>query len=98
MRDPPVPTELSTFNLQPLTSSLGRTGRLLTIEEGSGSLGWGAEVVSRSAEELGPRLKGARRLAAHNHPVPASGPLEAAALPGVDEIVRMGIKMVRGEV
>lgn len=90
-------TELSPFALHPLTPSLQRTARLLTIEEGSYTLGWGAEVVARSTEALGPRLKAARRLAARNLPVPASGPLEAAVLPGVDEIVRTGVEMVRGE-
>jgi pyruvate/2-oxoglutarate/acetoin dehydrogenase E1 component len=99
-----VPCELSRFlpdgkagTLHPLTSSLQRTGRLLTIEEGSYTLGWGAEVVARAAEALGPRLKATRRLAARDLPVPASGLLEAAVLPGVDEIVRMGIEMVRSE-
>jgi len=90
-------TELSPFLLHPLTPSLRRTGRLLTIEEGSYTLGWGAEVVARAAEALGPRLKAARRLAAQDLPVPASGPLEAAVLPGVDEIVRVGLEIVRVE-
>jgi pyruvate/2-oxoglutarate/acetoin dehydrogenase E1 component len=90
-----VPTELSPFTLHPLTSSLGRTGKLLTIEEGSYTLGWGAEVVARCAEALGARLKAARRLAARDLPVPASGPLEAAALPGVDEIVDAGLEVMR---
>jgi pyruvate/2-oxoglutarate/acetoin dehydrogenase E1 component len=92
-----VPCELSPLTLYPLTSSLLQTGKLLTIEEGSYTLGWGAEMVARSAEALGPRLKAARRLAARDLPVPASGPLEAAAVPGVDEIVRAGVEMVRGE-
>jgi pyruvate/2-oxoglutarate/acetoin dehydrogenase E1 component len=91
-------TELSPFNLQPLTLSLQRTGKLLTVEEGSYTLGWGAEVVARAAEALGPRLKAARRLAARDLPVPASGPLEAAALPSVDEIVTAGVEIVGGEV
>ena len=90
-------TELSPFNLQPLTLSLQRTGKLLTIEEGSYTLGWGAEVVARAAEALGSRMKAARRLAARDMPVPASGPLETAALPGVDEIVKLGMELVKGE-
>ena len=88
-------TELSPFTLNHLTSSLLHTSRLLTIEEGSYTLGWGAEVLARAAEALGSRLKAARRLAARDLPVPASGPLEAAVLPGVDEIVRLGVEMVR---
>jgi pyruvate/2-oxoglutarate/acetoin dehydrogenase E1 component len=83
-----VPTDLSTFNLQPSTS------RLLTIEESTLTLGWGAEVLARSAESLGPRLQTARRVAARETPIPAAGPLEAATLPGVAEIVQAARMMV----
>ncbi len=89
-----VPTQLSPFNLTLVTDSLQRTGRLLTIEEGTYTLGWGAEVVARAAETLGYRLKAARRLAARDLPIPASGPLETAVLPGVDEIVQTAKTMV----
>ncbi len=81
-----IPTQLAPFELAPLIASVGRTGRLLAIEEGTLALGWGAEVLAQAAEALGPRLKSARRLAAHEHPIPASGPLEAATLPGVEDI------------
>ena len=82
-----VPTQLAPFRIEPILASAGRTGRLLTIEEGNLSLGWGAEVVALAAEALGSHLEAAHRLAAKDIPVPASGPLEAAALPGVDEII-----------
>lgn len=84
-----VPTQLAPFDIAPLAASVARSGRLLAIEEGTLSLGWGAEIVSRVAERLGPRLRGARRLAAREAPIPASGPLEAAVLPGVNEIIHM---------
>jgi len=61
---------------------------LLTAEEGSLSLGWGAELLAQAAQALGARLRSARRLAAQPVPIPASGPLEAAVLPGVDEIIQ----------
>jgi pyruvate/2-oxoglutarate/acetoin dehydrogenase E1 component len=77
-----IPTDLTAFNL-PLSTS-----RLLAIEEGTLALGWGAEIVARAAETLGSRLKIARRLAARDLPVPASGPLEALVLPGVDDIIQ----------
>ena len=59
-----VPTQLAPFELDPLFDSVRRTGRLLAVEEGTLSLGWGAEVLARSAEALGPVLKVASRLAA----------------------------------
>ncbi len=91
-----VPTQLAPFDLQPLIASASRTGRLLTVEEGTLSLGWGSEVLARSSEALGGQLKTAQRLAAAEVPVPASGPLEAAALPGVEEIIQAArLLMVR---
>jgi len=83
-----IPTHLAPFDLTPLLESLQRTGRLLTAEEGSLSLGWGAELLAQAAQALGARLRSARRLAAQPVPIPASGPLEAAVLPGVDEIIQ----------
>jgi len=43
-------SQLSPFDLAPLFSSLARTHRLLTVEEGTLTLGWGAEVAARAAE------------------------------------------------
>ncbi len=84
-----VPAQLSPFPrpMEGITASLGHTRRLLTVEEGTRSLGWGAEIVARAAEALGPRLLAAHRVAARETPIPASGVLEAAALPGVETIV-----------
>ncbi len=91
-----VPTQLAPCELQPIIDSAAHTGRLLTVEEGTLSLGWGSEVLARGSEALGDRLVSARRIAAAEVPVPASGPLEAAALPGVEEIVQAArLLMVR---
>ena len=87
-----IPTQLSPMDTEALVASLARTGRLLTVEEGTGSLGWGAEVVARAAEALGARLRVARRLAGVDLPVPASLVLENLVLPGVDQIVAMSLQ------
>jgi pyruvate/2-oxoglutarate/acetoin dehydrogenase E1 component len=89
-----VPEQLSPFVIDPLLTSLQKTGRLLTIEEGSLTMGWGAELLARCTEELGPRLHLARRLGAQDLPVPASASLEEAVLPGVDDIVHQARAMV----
>jgi pyruvate/2-oxoglutarate/acetoin dehydrogenase E1 component len=89
-----VTTQLAPVNFNPILASLQGTKRLLAVEEGSFTLGWGAEMLARAAECLGPRLMAARRLAGSDHPVPASGPLEAAALPGVDDIIAAARGMV----
>jgi pyruvate/2-oxoglutarate/acetoin dehydrogenase E1 component len=82
-----VPTQLSPFDLDVLLESLAHTGRLLTLEEGSHTHGWGAEVVAYAVEALGPRLQ-AKRLAARDMPIPASGPLEKSVIPDVEDIIR----------
>ncbi len=89
-----IPTQLSPFDTAALSESLSRTGRLLAIEEGTLALGWGAETVAGATEALGPRLRVARRLAALDLPVPASAALEEISLPGVNQIVLSGLKIV----
>lgn len=88
-----VPTQLSPFELQPLIESTRKTGSLLTLEEGTYSMGWGAEVVARVAEITHIHKIKYKRLAAKDVPIPASGPLESVVLPGVDDIVRSAVNM-----
>lgn len=83
-----IPTELTACDLLPSTENL------LSVEEGTCRLGWGAEVLARASESMGGRLKAARRVAACELPVPASGALEQAALPGVEQIVQAARMMV----
>jgi len=87
-----VPSQLSPLDAQgaldpALAVSLRRTGRLLTIEEGTYTLGWGAEILARTAQAFPAQLKAARRLAAADQPIPASIPLEEGVLPGIQDIV-----------
>lgn len=87
-----VPSQLSPLGLRgaldpALAVSLRRTGRLLTIEEGTYTLGWGAEILARAAQVFPAQMKAARRLAAADLPIPASVPLEEAVLPGVQDVV-----------
>lgn len=89
-----VMTQLAPFELSPLLESAGRTRRLLVIEEGTLSLGWGAEVAAQAVETLGPRLEALRRLAGASQPVPAAPALERAALPDAAGIVQLAKKMV----
>jgi pyruvate/2-oxoglutarate/acetoin dehydrogenase E1 component len=88
-----VPTQLSPFEVDPIIHSVGRSGALLAVEEGTYSLGWGAEVVARTAETSCTKSIKYKRLAAQETPIPASGPLEALALPGVDDIIQAAIQL-----
>jgi len=88
-----IPTQLSPFSLDPLLESLAKTGRLLTLEEGSHTHGWGAEVLAHAVETHGPRLQ-AKRLAARDMPIPASGPLEKSVIPDVEGVIRAAREMI----
>ena len=89
-----VPSQLAPCQAETVIASAGQTGNLLVVEEGSLSFGWGAEVVARAAQALGPQLRQTRRVAAQDLPVPASPQLEAMVLPGLDDILRQAKMMV----
>jgi len=90
-----IPTQLAPISIGPILDSLRRTGRLLVVEEGTLTLGWGAEVLARCAEALGSSLNACRRVAAQEVPVPSSGPLEKVVLPGVSDILSAAIQLNR---
>jgi len=89
-----VTTQLAPTETFPIIASASHTTRLLTVEEGTLTLGWGSEVLAQCSEALGGILKATQRLAAAEVPVPASGPLEAAALPGVEEIIQAARRLM----
>lgn len=86
-------TQLSPFDLPAAAASVSRTGRLLVMEEGNLTMGWGAEVVALIAEALDSRPIRYRRLAAKNFPIPASSFLEEALFPSEADIVRAGLQI-----
>jgi len=86
-------TQLSPFNLNPLLASLEQTERLLSVEEGSGSLGWGAEVLARCFETRNRPLRAAERVTALSLPIPSSPVMEREVLPGVEEIKRAALRL-----
>jgi pyruvate/2-oxoglutarate/acetoin dehydrogenase E1 component len=89
-----VPTLLAPFEVDPILASTRQTGRILVVEEGTLIMGWGAEVLAQVSESLGQTPHKARRLAAQHLPIPTSGPLEKAALPGVEAIVQAARTML----
>ncbi len=88
-------TQLSPLKPEPLIASLERTGRLLTVEEGTRRGGWGAEVAADAGERLPAGLV-MRRVAALDLPVPAAGPLEETMLPGVDDVMNAAAELAPG--
>jgi pyruvate/2-oxoglutarate/acetoin dehydrogenase E1 component len=84
-------SQLSPFNLEPLFSSLARTRKLITVEEGTLTLGWGAEVAARAVERMdGLRV---RRVAALDLPVASAKSLEDAILPSVQDIISAALEL-----
>jgi pyruvate/2-oxoglutarate/acetoin dehydrogenase E1 component len=79
-------TGLSPFEISPLLSSIRQTRRLVTVEEGGLTMGWGAEILALSTARLGPALQSCHRVAAADLPIPASSPLEQAVLPDLSTI------------
>ena len=89
-----VPTGLSPFDFTGLIPSISQSTRLLTVEEGSRSMGWGAEVLAGAAEALGHGLKISSRLAAQDTVVQASPALESTCPPDDDDIITRIREMV----
>lgn len=82
-----MPTRLTPFEVDGLVKSVEETGNLVLVEEGTRTLGWGAEVAARCVERCGDSIKGLIRVAAKETPVPAAATLETATLPQVDDII-----------
>jgi len=89
-----IPSQLSPFEFPEIRRSTERTKKLLIIEEGNLTLGWGAEVAARTVESLGSQVQSIRRLASEDSPIPASGPLESRVLPSVNSIIEAVRSMV----
>ncbi len=86
-------SQLSPFDLPPFVESVRQTGHLLTIEEGTRPLGWGAELTSQIVEQL-PGIK-IRRAAALNLPIANSKTLEDVILPSQDNIIQLALDLLQ---
>jgi pyruvate dehydrogenase E1 component beta subunit len=77
-----VPLDLTT-----ILGSVGKTGRMVTVEESPRLCGWGAEVASVVAEEAFFDLDGPIvRITTPHIPLPATDVLEDLAIPSTDAI------------
>ena len=86
-------SQLSPFEISPLVDSVRRTKHLLTVEEGSQTLGWGAEIIAGTAGLI-PDFKSARA-AALDLPIANSKTLEDVILPSPDKIVQMAVDLIK---
>jgi pyruvate/2-oxoglutarate/acetoin dehydrogenase E1 component len=74
------------LDTEAVLASVGRTGRLLVVDEDYLSFGLSGEVVARVVEGLGGGLRAVKRLCMPDVPLPAAKTLEDAVMPGPDAI------------
>ena len=88
-----VPTRLSPYWVTPLIEAANHSGKILLVEEGTLTSGWGAEAAARVAEATGSRGVVIKRIAAKETPVPAATSLEQKMLPQLDDLMAAVRKM-----
>jgi len=82
------------MSLRPLdrdavAASVQRTGRLVTVEEGPGDGGFGAELIAALVADARMAFKSPPvRIAGAPVPMPYAAELQARAIPRLDDIVR----------
>jgi pyruvate/2-oxoglutarate/acetoin dehydrogenase E1 component len=89
-----VYSQLYPVDLSSILTSINKSGRLLVVEEGTRTAGWGAEILAASLEEFGDLIHRGRRVANPDMPIPAATSLERDLLPGVEDIILEVKKMV----
>ena len=82
-----IPTQLAPYGMEPVFDSVKQTQRIIVVEEGTLTLGWGAEILARISEKYGGYIISSNRLGGADLPVPASGYLEEQILPDVEDII-----------
>ncbi len=89
-----VYSQLIPVDIAPLAASLQKSHRLLVVEEGTRSSGWGAEILASCIEKYRGQFQVADRVASQDSTIPASNQLESEVLPNVDDIINAIKKMV----
>ncbi len=79
-------TQLHPLHTNLIERSVKKTGRLLTVEDGSVDFGLGAEILSKLVEK-GQTLQFVLRVGAEPVPVPSITKLELEVLPTIDRII-----------
>lgn len=83
-----VPAVIKQPRLDAIVASAKQSGRVLVVEEGHLSWGWGAEVAAQVMQHCFASLRSpVVRLAAKDEPIPCARPLEDAVLPQQRDVV-----------
>ena len=87
---------ISPLDMDTISASVRRTGRLIVAHEANRTGGWGAEVIARVADADFHYLDAPlTRVAAKDAPIPFSEVLEAAVLPQTAELTEAARRLVR---
>jgi pyruvate/2-oxoglutarate/acetoin dehydrogenase E1 component len=84
------------YDVETVLASVGKTNRIVVVEEGPLTGGWAAEILARVTEHGLGDLDDAWRIATADGPVPYSPPLEDAFLPGPERIAHEILARVPG--
>ncbi len=86
---------LKPLDRESIAASVRKTHRLVSVEEGWPQSGIGAEIVSVAVEDCFDELDAPpERITGVDVPMPYAAALEAAALPHVDDIVKVVKRMM----
>ena len=89
------PRTLVPFDYETVCESLGRTGRLMIVEEDTRRGGWGGEIVAEIAEKHGDLLTAPPvRVATYDAPIAASPVMERFAVPDAERVARAARAML----
>jgi pyruvate dehydrogenase E1 component beta subunit len=89
------PRTLVPMDHDAICTSVGRTGRLIVVDEGHRSAGVGAEIAATVAERAFDSLRAPiRRIATLDVPIPFSAPLEGFVEPTAAKIVAVAMDLV----
>lgn len=88
---------IAPLDMDAVIGSVGRTGRLVTVEESPGPGGWGAEVLAQVGERALDSIDGMCRVTGAPTPVPYAPALEREWLPSPERIASAARRLVGGE-
>lgn len=82
-----IPSLVKPFPIADILPSVKESGRVVIVEEGVKTSGWGAELACKISENVFDYLKKPiRRIGARDFPIPCSKPLEDMVLPQIRDI------------
>jgi len=88
------PRTLVPLDMEAIVTSVKKTGRLVTAEDGVKTSGVGAEIIARTMETAMGYVEDAQRVACPDIPAPFSPPLQDAYMPGKNTIIETVRRMM----